>query len=834
MRQDSITLFTVDVNQEDILLPDSMLMQSKTSILNYLHNSLGINHMFYNPYVIILYPDRVSNGVYGSELLSDQIYQVRGRLLDASTGAKISNGTIIVDEVEMLVNTDSSGYFEFTLPTGRYAVKAIGPGTLTSNFDLEVDRDVNVNIELFERTVELDEIIISVSNPEANVVSLEPGSLRLEISELKEMPAFLGEVDVTRAVISLPGVSSVGEGATGFNVRGGNIDQNLILMDGIPLFNSSHLLGFFSAFNPDLIRDFTLYKGLIPADKGGRISSVLEVNQKGPNKSSVGVGASVGPLNSKLFLDVPVKKESSGIVLGLRGAYPNYVLRSFPDESEASNGRASFYDITFKYDHEFDRSQVLTTNFYLSEDKFKLSDDTTFNYSSILAGLNYTTSINELWSLRLETTWSRYRAGIDDQTLNQTSEFVNGISQASLKGMMFTNHQRTSYHAGFETNLYQFLTGKLVPANSQSEVSPQIMPDRNALDISLFVGVQHEINHRVGIQAGLRATSFFNLGPDLIPVFSPESSKDPEYVVDTTTLDKGEFDNLRLSFEPRFSANFRLNPNTSLKAGYSRTYQYIHLFSNTVASLPTDLWRPSDTNLKPISAHLLSFGLFRNFKENLLETSVEVFYKDISNTIDFVGGTRVLLNPELVFQTLQGASEAYGLELSIHKTRGKFTGRLGYTFSRSWSRFQSDIDRQNLNDGEKFPANFDRPHDLNLFGNWKLGRLWSASANFAYTSGRPVSLPEQSFRFGGAIVYSQIDRNNFRVPDFHRLDLAVTLEGSNKKKGKFSTSWTFSVYNVYGRKNVFSVFINGEDGRPRQLSVLGAPFPSLTFNLTMN
>jgi hypothetical protein len=236
----------------------------------------------------------------------------------------------------------------------------------------------------------------------------------------------------------------------------------------------------------------------------------------------------------------------------------------------------------------------------------------------------------------------------------------------------------------------------------------------------------------------------------------------------------------------------------------------------------------------PVSAHVISLGLFKNFRQNLFETSLDLFYKDISNSIDFVNGTRVLLNPGLVFQTVQGETEAYGLELSVNKTRGNFTGRLGYTYSRAWSKYQSDIDKENLNQGNRFPANFDRPHDLNLLGSWKLGRLWSFSANFGYTTGRPITLPEISYRFGGAIVFGDIERNTYRVPDFHRLDLAITLDGTNRKNKKFSTSWTFSIYNVYGRKNVFSVFINTEDGKPRQLSVLGAPFPSLTFNISLN
>jgi len=833
--RDSISLFADSATAHRVLLHDSLSELPVNEILNHLNNQLGINSIRYNPGVIILFSSWVENQLPVAAIVPDsRLYRVGGRLVDSRSGRPIANGTVIVNEMEVGATTDSSGFYQMELPPGRYSVKAIGPGTLASNLDLLVDGEVNLDIELFEKTVELAEIVISDVNPEVNLLNLQPGSLTMEITELKQIPAFLGEVDISRAVISLPGVTSVGEGATGFNVRGGTIDQNLVLMDGMPLFNSSHMLGFFSAFNPDLVGDFTLYKGLIPSHLGGRVSSVLQVDQKGPNKSELDASVSLGPVNSKLLLDIPLKKNVSGLVVGGRAAYPNYILSSFPDESIVSGSRANYYDTTFKYDHEFEAGTSLTTSLYASEDQFNLSEDTTFNYSSILAGIAYQKVLPNQWTFKLQSSWSRYRAGIEDQTLNQQSEFSNGISQVSLKSMVVADNQKTDYQFGLEANFYQFFTGELVPLGQESEVSPQTLPDRKAMDFSVFFGLQQSISDAIGFQAGLRATSFFNLGYDEFPVFSPENQRDPVFVTDTLVLEDGDFEQLNISLEPRLALNVRLTPSASVKAGYSRTFQYIHLFSNTVASLPTDLWRPSDPNLAPLSAHLFSVGLFKNLQENLFETSIEVFYKDIENTVDFLNGTRVLLNPELVFQTLQGESEAYGLELSVHKTRGKFTGRLGYTYSRSWSRFQSDIEDQNLNQGERFPANFDRPHDLNLFGNWKLGRLWNVSANFAYTSGRPVSLPEQSFRFGGAIVFSAINRNNFRVPDFHRLDFAVTLEGSNKRNRNFNTSWTFSVYNVYGRKNVFSVFINGEDGRPRQLSVLGAPFPSLTFNLKLN
>ena len=809
---------------EEIRLPDTLSQASHEKILKYLNDYHNIGHIYYNPYVIILFSGGTKNEISSSDN-SISTYQVKGRLVDAQTGAGISSGTVMVAEANVLVNSDPSGYFELTLPAGNHSLKALGQGTFESNLELRLDGDQELNIELFEKTVQLDEVVVSTSVQDVNVVNLQPGSTTLGIEEISRVPALLGEVDISRAVISLPGVSTVGEGATGFNVRGGNIDQNLILMNGMSLFNSAHLLGFFSVFNPDILNDFTLYKGLIPADKGGRISSVLDVKLKGASSELVDLSASVGPINSKLFVNLPVIKQTSGLALGIRGAYPNYVLQSFPDDSPVSDSKASYFDVTARYDQQFGEKGLLSVDAYISGDEFRLTADTTFNYSTTLLGIKYAASLSEKWQLNLAGFSSLYRSGIEDRTLSREADFDNGISQYSASVGISYQDERFNHQMGLESNYYRFITGEILPMAETSEIEPDALPDRKAFDASAYFSTSMQVNSRLGVQLGLRATSFYNLGPEQIPVLAED---------DTLRVGNGEFNHVKTGWEPRFSLNYRITGQASLKMGYSRTYQYIHLFSNTVASLPTDLWRPSDLNLKPVSAHIFSLGYYRNFRQNLIETSLEIFYKDIDNLIDFTNGTRVLLNRELVFNTLQGTAQAYGVELLLRKTRGKFTGRLAYTYSRAKSKFQSELPGQSLNRGESFPANFDRPHDLNLFGNFRLGNRWNTSLNFVYTTGRPISLPQSSFRFGGAIGYTDIFRNQFRVPDFHRLDWSVSLEGSNRKNRKWHTSWTFSLYNVYGRKNVFSVFINGEDGRPRQLSVLGAPFPSLTLNLKLN
>ncbi|TRX62202.1 TonB-dependent receptor [Fulvivirga sp. M361] len=830
----SIKLLADSLTAENIKLPDKALSFSVNELLHSLQTDFKIDYFFYNSYVIVLMSNESVKEKAASTDRKPVQYRFSGQLKDAIKGDKINAGTIFIDPANVILNTNSSGYFECQLDEGIYNIKVIGLGTYENNFELSLYDDVNLEIELFEKTVELEEVVITSKSPEVNLISLRPGSFEFDLNTLKSIPTFLGELDISRAVITLPGVSTVGEGASGFNVRGGSIDQNLILMDGAPLYNSSHLLGFFSIFNPDLIKDFTLYKGLIPADKGGRISSVLEVNQKVPNKEKLGFNAGIGPVSSRVFLDMPIKNKKAGLILAARAAYPTYVLSSFPDESSIKNSSANYFDANLKYDHEFKDGSIITLNGYYSFDEFNITQDTLLSYSNLLGSISYEKPVNEDLKLNFITSYTKYDADIDDATFNQESEFSNGIDQIAFKGTFNYLLNKHNYKAGIEINHYNFRTGKIEPRSQNSETIFQELPDQKAIDLSIFINDEFNISERFGVQLGLRLSSFFNIGEDKFYEFAANETRSRESITDSTLLQSGEVKLLNTNPEPRLAISYRLNSSSSIKASYSRTAQYIHLMSNTVASLPTDLWRPSSPNLESGVSDQISLGYFKNSKSNDYETSFEAFYKEIENTVDFKNGARILLNEELPFQTLQGEATAYGLEALIRKTRGKFTGRIGYTWSRARSRFRSNVADDQLNNGERLPANFDKPHNLNIVGNWKLGRLWRFSTSFTYSSGRPVTLPQSTLIVNGVRVFSDISRNNFRVPDFHRLDMSITLEGSHKKNRRFDTSWTFSVYNLYGRKNVFSVFVDNNDGQAKQLSVLGAPFPSLTFNLTLN
>lgn len=785
-----------------------------------------------NERMVVISPENLQNVPINDQIL----FEISGYLKDGNNLTAINPGTVYFSGVtEQSANTNAQGFFKLKLPYGRYAVKAIGQGSFERNFEIDVFKDTFLELELLEKTIELEDVIIRGTGIDDNISGTNSGRVTVNIETLSSMPAFLGEVDVSRAVITIPGVATVGEGATGFNVRGGNLDQNLILMDNIPLYNSSHLLGFFSVFNPDMIQSFTLHKGGIPARYGGKISSVLEVRQQTSGKDHLKLKASAGFVTSKLFVDIPIVKGKSGLILSGRGAYPGWIIDRVDDQTLRQSD-ASYFDINAKFDYAFNDNNQLEITGYSSWDDFSFAEDTVFEYRTTAASLKYEHVISKENTLIISTSYSDYQANLVNGLSGQESNTENAIQQIHSK-IIYGNNDWLGHEieAGLDVSYYQVAGGTLTAANN-SAVQPKLLPDEKGLESAFFISDEMSLTANLKVMLGLRYSQFHIIGAGEFPLFDPNQPRSQSSIIETLSLSSGEFEKISSGFEPRAAINYTLNPGTAVKLGYNRTRQYIHLLSNTVASLPTDPWKLSGPSLKPLVGDQVTAGIFKNFKNNTYETSVEGFYKEIKDIIDFRDGTQVILNEDVINQLLQGDARSGGIELSLAKKSGTLKGRLGYTFSKSEISFASPFPQEQLNDGTFFAANFDRPHQLSLDNELKLSRLWTLSSSFTLNSGRPVTLPGSSFFLGNVRVFGDIERNNFRTPDYHRLDLAVTLKGSNKKDTKFEHSWTFSVYNVYARKNPFSVYLNAPNGiSPRvfQLSVLGTAFPSLTYNLQL-
>ena len=625
----------------------------------------------------------------------------------------------------------------------------------------------------------------------------------------------MGETDISRIILSLPGVQTVGEGASGFSVRGGAIDQNLILMDGVPLYNSSHLLGFFSIFNPDLVNDFTVYKGNIPAQYGGKLSSVVSVDIKNPRPDKLRISGGVGPVSNKAFANIPIVKNKLSVVVGGRYSDPTWILKSV-DDIDVKKSSANFNDVNIKAAFTAGEKDVFKAGAYRSHDFYDFGSDTSFTYSSKLASFDWDHQFNAGFYGKLHAYYSEYDAQLDDKSQFRQFEFENGISANGLKiSLDYNRTERLHYTFGTELKSTTFSFGKIGPATSSSSIESRDLGSNKSLELAVFAENKFKVNNRLEVVTGLRLSNYFLKESNLLE-FDPNLARSEFTVLDT--LDGQGLRKLYSQLEPRLSANWRLTNSASIKGSYARAVQYEHLFSNSTASLPTDLWLPTSNNLLPAISDQFSLGLFKNFSDNKWETSIELYYKDFSQVNLPKTGAEILMNDLIEADIITSAGESTGIEFMIRKLTGKVTGWMSYFYSKTEFVTSNRFQEEQINNGAKFRADFDRPHNFNFSGNFQLSRLWSMSSNFVFNTGRPVTVPNSSYALNGVRVFNVQRRNNFRIGNNHRFDISFTLEGTNKKNKRWSNSFTFSIYNLYGRQNPFSVVTKAVNNtRPRTL-----------------
>lgn len=770
--------------------------------------------------------------IFNEQAVQEQSYTVsiRGTVTDANNGDAIIGASVLLPELELGTVTDVNGNYTLQVPSGSYLlrVKAVGNSEISEVRDFTQDQQMD--IELFSKTLELDDIVISGRSADENISDARSGRVSMELESIRKLPALMGEPDISRIVQSLPGVQTVGEGARGFNIRGGNIDQNLVLMDGIPIYNSSHLLGFFSVFNPDLVSNFTVLKGSIPAEYGGKLSSVIAVEMSNPSSEGFELSGGVGPVSNKLSANIPVSEKFS-VRLGGRYSDPSWLLNNVPDRDVRASS-ARFSDGNLKLRYQINEKNVVEFTSYLSTDFYDLGRDSAYAYNSKAFGLNWVSDINEQWFTQTTIYHSDYDAELQDATTNRQAITENGIQSIGIKSTV--DYHPSDYftiRGGVEAKASKFDLGRRSPDGSRSQIEEKGIGEEESMELALFGEANFQLNEALNVTGGLRLTSFNRLNANQEFVFSEEQARSAFSITDT--LDLGSFKNLYNNVEPRFGFNLRVSQESSLKGNYTRSVQYEHLFTNSTASLPTDQWRTSSESIKPQIANQFSLGYFRNFNENLWETSVELYYKDFERLNLVRTGANILLRDVLEADILEGTGRSVGAEFLIRKNRGKVTGWLSYFYSRTRNRVQSNFREDRINSGEYFAADFDRPHNLNFSTSMKLSRLWTMSANFVYNTGRPVTIPVSSYVVGGVRLFTVNERNNVRTPDIHRLDLSWTLEGNNKRNSRWRNSFTFSVYNVYGRDNPFSVFAQALDNtipRTFRLTVFGNPIPSFTYN----
>jgi ferric enterobactin receptor len=771
------------------------------------------------------------------------VHSLTGYVRQAGTNQPIAGATIFVQSSRVGVTTGKDGYFVIPLEAGTYPIRISHVGYLPQTLTVVMDKLQSLTIELAEDTQYLQEVVIQAEGADKNVKKVELGVTQLSIKNIKRIPAFMGEVDVVRSLLLLPGVTTVGEGATGINVRGGSIDQNLVLMDDAPLFNTSHLFGFFSVFNPDIVRDLTLHRGGIAPSYGGRASAVLDIKVKEPETEKWSAYGGVGIVSSRAGVEGPIVKNKLTMLAATRVSFNDFLFALGPQSLDGT--RANFYDITTKLKWQPSEKHTITSTGYLGSDLFQLPGDslsgveinassTQFNYRSVAGTVRWNYFIGPRANLNTTAVWSQYRTETSaPDPANQFSLVAEVLHRQVKSDLTFTLNDRHTVQAGLSAIDYFIQPNRLTPGPT-SNALPYALPTERAYELAGYVQDEWTISPATSLVGGLRYSVLLSDGPALIRTYGSELPRLAGTAISTSQTEAGSIYNTQGGLEPRVALRVTIGEGKSIKMGYNRMRQYIHLVSNTTAALPTSRWVLSNNNIRPQIADQWSAGYFMNAKDNTWEASGEVYYKTLSNAIDYRDGANLQRNAFPETDLLQGKGQAYGLELLARKNKGIWTGWVSYTYARTLLTIDSRFPDEQVNNGRIYPANFDKPHTLNATATYRPSLRFSLSLNFTYSTGRPITQPYARARLNGVVVPIYVNRNQERIPDYHRLDFSMLFEQDPAKKRKTQQSWNFSIYNVYAHQNAFSVFYKYD---PRQLadafklSIFGTAFPSLTYNV---
>jgi hypothetical protein len=755
-----------------------------------------------------------------------------GYVRDIQTGEAVNGAGIYVSGTKGGVVTDQFGYYTLSIPKGEHTLNIRAVGIKDTRRQISIFNDGQLNMDVHEQLNSLREVKISAEKA-ANIRGLEMGVTKLDIKSIKQVPTVFGEADVLRVVLTLPGVVSVGEATTGFNVRGGAADQNLILLDDATIYNPAHFFGFFAAFNPDLVKSIELYKSSIPERFGGRLSSVLDVVNREGNKKKFTGTAGLGLLTSRLNFEGPIVKDKTSIIFGARTTYSDWLLKLLPEEYENSN--ASFSDFNLGISHQINDKNSLYFSGYYSRDGFSLNSDTAYNYSN----RNFTLKWKHNFNSKL---YAVFTAGSDhyEYGVSSTADELNAfklkynINQSDIKAD-FTHYlsRKHTLNYGLSSIYYKLNPGSFTPYNAQSLVVPDLIEEEQALESALYFGDKYDVTTDFSISAGLRFSMFNYLGEKTVNYYTPDLPRTILNVSKTVSYGKNKIINTYNGPEVRVSARYTVNSNFSIKAGYNTLRQYIHLLSSSTSISPTDIYKLSDPNIRPQFGDQVSLGFYNNSKQNTIETSVEVYYKRIKNYLDYKSGATLVLNHNIETDLLNTRGKAYGAEFMVRKNTGMLNGWMSYTYSRTFLK-QDDLNAgEVINNGSYYPANFDKPHSFNFTGNYRFSHRYSISTNFTYSTGRPITLPVGKYYYGGSerVLYS--DRNAYRIPDYIRADFSVNIEGNHKVNQLTHNSWTVGVYNLTGRNNPYSNYFVSQGGviSGYQLSIFANPIPFINYNI---
>ncbi|HLX90177.1 MAG TPA: carboxypeptidase-like regulatory domain-containing protein [Puia sp.] len=767
-----------------------------------------------------------------SQLKTKGPYIINGYIRDGSTGEPVVGATLIVEGEKSGVATDQFGYYSIAVKTGRHTINIQSVGMRDTKRQILVNSEGKLNIDMKSQVMTLKRVIISAEKA-SNIKSVQMGVQRLDIKTIKLVPVVFGESDILRVALTLPGVKTVGESSTGLNVRGGSVDQNLILFNDATVYNPSHFFGLFSAFNPEAVKDVELFKSSIPAKYGGRLSSVLEISSREGDKKKITGSAGVGLLTSRLNIEGPLVKDKTSFMLGGRTTYANWLLGLLPDQYK--NSKASFYDLNLMISHEINKKNNLYFTGYLSADHFNLNNDTTYGYGNKNLSLKWKHVFNSKLFSVLSGGYDGYQYSISSgQSPPEAYKFSFNINQSYFKANFnYFSSRKHTFEFGLNTLLYQINPGTYQPEGKQSLAVLTQVQQEHALESALYLSDKYMLSDDLAIEAGIRYSVFNYMGPQSINNYPPGVPRTSQDIVGATTYGAGQIIKTYQGPEYRASARYIFSQDFSLKAGYNTQRQYVHLISNTAAMAPTDIWQLSGPYIRPEFGDQISLGLYRNFKSNTIETSVEVYYKDITGYLDYKSGAQLVLNPHLETDVINTKGQAYGVEFQVKRTAGKLNGWLSYSYSRTLLKQDDPLAGELINSGRWYPADYDIPHELTMVSNYQFSHRYIASLNATYSTGRPITLPIGKFFYAGSERTLYSDRNAYRIPDYFRMDFSFLIDGNHKLNQLFHNSWSIGVYNLTGRKNPFSVYYVSQNGvvTGYKLSIFGSAIPFVNYNV---
>ena len=748
--------------------------------------------------------------VFSTFLYGQERHTINGTIKDFSNGETLFGASIFLKGTNIGVLSNEYGFYSLSAPKGNYTlvISYLGYKEVSKEVDLTIDQKFDIELEV--NSTQLNEIVINSSDSEdVNIKKPQMSVLKLSQATIKQVPVVLGEVDILKTILMLPGVTNNGEGSSGFNVRGGAVDQNLVLLDEAIIYNTSHVFGFFSVFNADAIKDIKLYKGGIPAKFGGRVSSVLDVRQKDGNSKQFKLSGGVGLISSRLAIEAPLFKEKGSFIVAGRTSYANLYLPLMEEDIGVG-----FYDLNLKGNYSINDNNRLYVSGYFGRDDMQFSDSFDNSYGNLSGNLRW----NHIFSDKLFSNLSFIYSKYDYEFALKLFDFnwKSSITNYNLK-YDFNYYANDALKLNFGTSLisYDFNPGVISPTSDTSSINYFELDQKRAFEAGFYISAEQKVSERFSLEYGLRYSMFNRLGGqkmalyenDLPVVYNEELGiYETGTIVGETDYSKSDkiatFDN----FEPRLAMAYELNSMSSLKAGFSRTAQYIHLLSNTTNVTPVDVWTPSGQYVDPQLANQYSVGYYKNFKDDMFSVEVETYYKTVDNRIDYIDGADLIGNNYIEGEILNGESRSYGLEFLLRKTAGKFTGWFAYTLSKAEQRtLGGEAGGPGINNGDWYNSAFDRTHDFSITASYRLNKKWSLGANFVYQTGRPVTYPNGQYVYEGLSIASYSDRNSDRLPSYNRLDISATYVPNKKPNNRWKGEWVFGIYNAYNRRNAAAI-----------------------------